>query len=278
MTVFDLETYFARIGYDGERTATLASLRAIHQRHTETIPFENLNPFLGQPVHLDIDSLQQKLVRDGRGGYCFEHNLLLGHALRALGFKVTGLAARVLWNLPEDSVTPRGHMLLRTELESAAYLVDVGFGGLTPTGPLRFEPGIEQTTPHELFRLLDTHQDFVLQAKVRGVWKALYSFDLQEQHPVDYDVTNWYLSNHPRSHFVTGLTAARPDPSRRYALRNNQFSVHHLDGPSDRQVLTTIGEVKAVLVDAFRIQLPQTAELDSRLQRLIEQSNVQPAA
>lgn len=96
-------------------------------RHAEAIPFENLNPLLRWPVRLDAPSLQRKMVRAGRGGYCFEQNLLLSHALTALGFRVTGLAARMLWNVPEGVVTPRGHMLLCVDIDEQPYIVDVGF-------------------------------------------------------------------------------------------------------------------------------------------------------
>lgn len=102
----DLDAYFKRIGYEGVRQPTLDTLMAIQLRHTETIAFENLNSLMGWPVRLDAESLQQKLVRDGRGGYCFEHNLLLKHALDALGFRVTGLAARVLWTCRKEPCRP----------------------------------------------------------------------------------------------------------------------------------------------------------------------------
>ena len=105
-TPFDLDAYLTRIEDTGPRRPTLDTLRVIHRRHPEAIPFENLNPFLGWPVRLDAQSLQEKMVHSGRGGYCFEHNLLLSHALRAMGFTVVGLAARVLYNMPEGAVTP----------------------------------------------------------------------------------------------------------------------------------------------------------------------------
>src|SRR5471032_2344964 len=98
--MIDLDAYFARIGYDGPRMATLETLRALHRLQPQVIAFENLDPLLGRPVRLDASSLEQKLVHGGRGGYCFEQNLLFAHALRAIGFKVTELAARVLWNVP----------------------------------------------------------------------------------------------------------------------------------------------------------------------------------
>jgi len=44
----DLQAYFRRIGYTGERTSTLAILQAIHLRHATAIPFENLTPLLHQ--------------------------------------------------------------------------------------------------------------------------------------------------------------------------------------------------------------------------------------
>src|SRR6266850_62146 len=97
-----------RIGYtDGPPTATLETLRALHLHHVQAITFENLDPLSGQSVKLDLPSLEGKLVHGGRGGYCYEHNLLFSHVLRELGFRVTGLAARVLWNAPDDAIRAR---------------------------------------------------------------------------------------------------------------------------------------------------------------------------
>ena len=79
----------------------------------------------------------------------------------------------------------------------------------------------------------------------------MYRFDLQEQLLPDYEVTNWYLSNHPGSHFVTGLVVARPDRDRRYVLRNREFAVHHLNGGTERRVLATTSELLATLEWCF---------------------------
>src|SRR6266581_4396740 len=104
--VIDLDGYFRRISYTGERRATLDTLRAIHVRHPEAIAFENLNPLLKWPVRLDAPSLQQKLVRAGRGGYCFEQNLLLSHVLTGLGFKVAG-RRRAFYGTRRKARSPR---------------------------------------------------------------------------------------------------------------------------------------------------------------------------
>lgn len=263
---FDLDAYCARIGYAGPREASLEALRAFHLLHPQTIPFENLNPFLGLPVKLDIASLQAKLVESRRGGYCFEHNLLFMRALDALGFSVTGLAARVLWGQPDDAITPRGHMLLRVELGGKTYLADAGFGALTQTGPLLLVPGLEQETPHEPFRIMETDDHFRMQANAGGEWRTLYRFDLQRQYEVDYIASNYFLSTSPDSHFRSSVAAARAAPGKRYALRNNRLSVHHTGSKSEQSEIATVAELADTLETLFDIEIPDRAAFEAKVQ------------
>jgi N-hydroxyarylamine O-acetyltransferase len=269
-TTVDLDAYFRRIGHDGGRAPTLETLRAIVARHAEAIPFENLDPLLGRPVRLDAASLEKKLVHEGRGGYCFEQNLLLRQVLEGLGYRVAGLAARVLWNAPEGRVTPRTHMLLRVEVEGERYLADVGFGGQVLTAPLRFEPDVEQATPHEPFRLVRAGEDgeYSLQSLIGGDWASLYRFEPNEQALVDYEVANWYVSTHPGSIFVNALLAARAVPGRRYALRNDELATHDLDGATGRRTLGNAAEVRAALEGPLGLRLPDDPGLDAALARL----------
>lgn len=268
-SAFDIDAYLRRIGYTGARAPGLETLRAVHLRHTEAIPFENLDPLLGTPVRLDAESLQLKMVRGGRGGYCYEQNLLLMHALTALGFAVKGLAARVLWNAAvTGSTPPRSHMLLLLDLAGRPYIADAGFGVMTLTWPLRLEAETEQATPHEPYRLKHAADEYVLEARMRGAWKPLYRFSLQEQLLPDYEVYNWYLSNHPESRFVTGLMAARAAADCRYTLLNNEYAAHRLNGASERRVLASAAEVREVLTGPLRVKLPEGPDLDAALARL----------
>jgi N-hydroxyarylamine O-acetyltransferase len=270
---FDLHEYFRRIGYSGSLEPTLETLKGIHLGHAQSIPFENLNPFLRIPVVLDINSLHQKLVVNRRGGYCFEHNLLLWEVLKTLGFTVKGLAARVLWNIPEGIVTARGHMLLLVEIDRQRFITDVGFGGLTLTAPLLLKPDIEQQTPHENFKLTQAGENYILHANVQGFWKRIYSFGLQENYLQDYEVTSWYLSNHPTSHFVTGLIAALPFEKGRHTLRNNDFATHYLDGSHDRKRFDNVNDLRSTLEKIFHIVLPDSPSIDASLQRVIQLPN-----
>jgi N-hydroxyarylamine O-acetyltransferase len=267
--MLDLDAYFHRIAHRGERTPTLATLRALQVQHLLAIPFENLDALAGRVVRLDAESLQRKLVAAGRGGYCFEQNLLFLHVLRALGFEVTVLAARVVWERPADEVRARSHMLLLVDLDDERYLCDVGFGGLTPTGPLRLVPGAEQATPHETFRVLDEAPEFVVQARVGGEWKSLYRFDLQAQQLVDIEVLNFYVAEHADSPMLGRLLAARVAPDRRFALRNGTFTVYHLDGRHEQRQLATVAELRGVLGGTFGIAVPVDASLDATLRALL---------
>ena len=164
-------------------------------------------------MSLDPAAIQAKLVRGGRGGWCFEQNLLLFHVLTALGFEVKRLAARVRWNVPADVVTARSHCLMQVTVEGERYIADVGFGGLTLTAPLRLAPGIEQATPHEPHRIVEHGGIHSLDAKVAGEWQTLYTFELNEAQVADYEVSNWYLSNFPQSQFVNGIVVAGRPPA-----------------------------------------------------------------
>jgi N-hydroxyarylamine O-acetyltransferase len=268
----DLDAYLDRIGYAGPRTATLDTLQAVHARHAAAIPFENLNPLLGFPVALDIASLQSKLVTGGRGGWCFEQNTLFLHALKALGFSVQSLAARVLWNAPPASpIGPRSHMLLLVDLSGCPYIADVGFGGNVLTAPLRLETHIEQPTPHETHRLMPLHGGFVLEALLGGEWKALYRFTLEPQFPSDYQVSSWYLCTHPSSFFRNTLVGALAKPEYRLALRNNALAIHRKDS-TEKRILTDANALRSFLEQDLGIRLPESAELPGTLERIAQMS------
>lgn len=269
-SVFDLNAYLARIAFDRRPALPgVSALRELALAHTRTIPFENLNALLRRPVPLDIASIQDKLVRGGRGGWCFEHNLLFGTVLTAMGYTVTGLSARVVWNVPAGVERGRSHMVLLVTLPDGRYIVDVGFGGTTPTAPLRLQAGIEQATPHEPFRLTEVAGGgYLLEVKLENAWKGLYTFDLQPQVLADYEIPNWYLCNHPQSHFLLGIVAARVERDRRYALRNCELAVHFPRQPTERRTLTSGAEIRQALEALFRIQVPREPEVDEVFARL----------
>ncbi len=265
----DLDAYLRRIGWQGAVASDLATLRGLAIAHVAAIPFANLNPLLGLPVGLDLAALQHKLVHEGRGGYCFEQNLLFEAALRAIGFEVTGLIARVLWGHPEDAQTPQSHMLLRVELAGESWLADVGFGGHVLTGALRLEPGIEQATAHEPFRLLRHDAEWRMQSLAQDQWRTLYRFELRPTSWIDYVVANHYVSTHPASRFVSNLILGRTPPDRRLSLLNHEFTVRRMGHEPEHHRLRDVAELRDVVKHEFLLHIPAGADVDRRLEGLL---------
>jgi N-hydroxyarylamine O-acetyltransferase len=96
----------------------------------------------------------------------------------------------------------------------------------------------------------------------------MYRFDLQEQFQVDYEVSSWYLCNHPQSPFVTNLMAARPVPGARYALFNNELAIHRLNGKTEQHRLAGADEIRAALQTHFGLRVSKNPALDAALARL----------
>jgi N-hydroxyarylamine O-acetyltransferase len=268
--VLDLDSYLKRIGYSGPRSATLETLRALQLKHPFAIPFENLDTLTGRPVKLDVRSLENKLVHGRRGGYCFEQNLLFKHVLVGLGFDATALAARVVWERPGE-LRARTHMVLLVALAGRRYICDVGFGGLTATAPLELVVDVEQPTPHETFRIVSVASELAVEARVRGEWKRLYRFDLQEQLDVDIEVLNHYVMSHAESPMRSRLIAARAAADRRFGLGSGIFSVHHLHGETEQRRVGNVDELKHILGSTFGIDVPAGRDVDAAFARVLEE-------
>jgi N-hydroxyarylamine O-acetyltransferase len=250
--VLDLPAYLRRIGYAGPLAPTPALLEALHLAHATHIPFENLDILLGRPIRLDLDSLQAKIVMGDRGGYCFEQNTLFAAVLRALGFDVTLLGARVRYGATR--LTPRTHMTLQVRIGDAEWLADVGFGATGLLLPVRFEHAREARQFAWTYRLLEDADAWVLQSYHDDVWLDLYAFSLEPQFGVDFEVANYYVSTHPQSRFVQTLTAQRLDPEARYTLVNRELSVDRGTEVSRRTV--SDDELLRLLADTFGLRFP----------------------
>ena len=262
-----LNGYFQRLGYSSEPVPNLHTLREIVSLHSRCIPFENLDPLLKKRVHLDLLSLQKKLIESGRGGYCYEHNLLLKDVLSQIGFTVSGLAARVLWQRSQAGRAQRSHMILRVVVDGTDYLVDVGFGGLGVISPLRLFDESVQSTELEDFRIRRDGDDFILEVLLED-WESLYRFDLSPFLDADYETLNWAASTHPDSPFPRVLMAAFISDSDRHALLNNRYQIYRNGKLQERKEIRNADELRDVLHQRFGIILPDTADLDALLHRL----------
>lgn len=253
----NLDAYFARTGYTGPRAPTLATLHGIVAAHAQAIPFENLDVLLGRGINLDLAVIEQKLIHQKRGGYCFEQNTLLLSVLTALGFQAKPISARVRLQRPRDFTPPRTHVFLRVELGGESWLVDNGIGSLSLTSAIRLHAEGEQATAHEPRRIVREGTKLFHQARLGDEWTDVCEFTLEEMPPIDRELANWYTSAHPQSHFRNRLVAARAAPrGERLAVLNHEFSHRRADGSSEKRVIASADELLAILAEHFGLHFP----------------------
>ena len=247
----DLDAYFARIGYDGPRTAELSTLRALHALHPAAIPFEAIDVLLDRGVDLTPEAVDAKLIHGGRGGYCFEQNSLFARVLTALGCQVEGLAARVRWNMPPGApAQPRTHMVNRVEIDGVSWLADVGFGGCVLSAPLLLDSRDAQATRHDHYRLVPILGGVTQEVEREQGWVPAYDLSMVPCVPRDYEMANWFTSTHPTSHFRSTLLVALTRPEARYGLLHNRLTVRPVGDEPAREILDAAG-IERVLVEVF---------------------------
>lgn len=253
----DLDAYLARIGFTGARTPTLATLCELVRAHNTTIPFENLEVILGRGVPLDLDSLQDKMIRRRRGGYCYENVALFAAALERLGFEFTAMSGRVTRGA--TNLRPATHALLRVRADDRIWLCDVGFGW----GPL--EP-VELIADRGEFNVgawrfrLERDLD-----AVGGELWTLYQFGADgfvdrhtfattPQYRVDFAVGNHYVSTSTRSPFTMRPFAQRFHAEVHHQLDGTTWTTSYPDGTQEIRELE-VADLPKVLAEIFEVDL-----------------------
>jgi N-hydroxyarylamine O-acetyltransferase len=229
----DVQAYLLRINYQGPMTPgnDLAGidrpnsdlLRALHRAHLFTVPFENLDISLGREIICDETRILHKIVNEHRGGFCYELNGAFAALLRALGFRVTLLSARVA--SADGGYGPEfDHLTLRVDLEEP-WLADVGFGeGFLE--PLRLESRMEQPQHGRVYRLTGLTSEegvFGLEVMVEGKWKKEYAFSLQPRALAEFAGMCHYHQTSPESHFTRQRICSRATPEGRLTLSDNKL-------------------------------------------------------
>lgn len=246
--MFELDAYLQRIGLGGR-----PSLDEIHSAHAAEIPFEGLSGHVGEPVRLDADALAAKLVAGGRGGYCFEQNLLLAAALEALGYEVEPYLARVRVGLAPGEVRGRTHLLLRVGDGQRAWHADVGFGSGTLGEPIAWGPGAAHEQAGWSFRVVEDEQEWVLQTLQGEDWSDLYAFVPTPVPRIDIEMSNWWTATHPQSSFVTGFLVSRQWRDGRRMILSDWGELSLVERTPARTQVTpvTIEQVPALLERRF---------------------------
>lgn len=197
---FNLQSYFARIGFTAEARPDITTVTALMRRQLFTVPFENLDVQAGKGISLVPEDIVAKIVGRRRGGYCYEVNGLFAMALGALGVPYQFVACRPM---TYPTLRPRTHMALLATLEGERWLCDLGFGSYGIRAPMRLDHAGDVKQDFDDFRLERPNaNEYLLRARVDGEWADQYAFDLWPQQWIDFMPANYLNSTHPEALFV----------------------------------------------------------------------------
>jgi len=258
LITFDLDGYLARIGWNGPREPTFATLAGVLRAHMTHIPFENLDVLLGRGIRIDSGSVYAKLVAAHRGGYCFEHGILLQSALSSLGFQPDVHTARVVLMRPRSEAALT-HMFLTVRMDDQRYVLDPGFGGLAPLVPVPLAAA-RVCEGRDVHRLVNHGHEWVLETEVNGAWTPMWSSTLEPAEPVDFVMGNHFVSTFPISPFVTTLMLRAITPRGRVSVANRAMTRRH-EGREEKRVIESRVELRAVLKEDFGFDLPEIERL-----------------
>jgi N-hydroxyarylamine O-acetyltransferase len=232
----NVQAYLQRINYAGPLAPTVETLRLLQLAHLLAVPFENLSIHSGEPIVLDDNSLFEKIVDRHRGGFCYELNGLFAALLRALGFEVAMLSARVADD--DGAFGPDfDHMVLMVTL-GERWLVDVGFGD-SFLEPLLLDERGEQFQGRRVYRIDREGAQFsLMQRTMREAWKTQHRFTLKPYHYSDYAEMCRYHQTSAQSHFTRARICTRATPAGRITLSGMRFITTAPDGGRREQVLT----------------------------------------
>ena len=221
---FDLKQYFNRIGWHPNGESLYEQLSAVHMRHAQSIPFENLDAYLNHSVSLDPDDIFDKIVMRKRGGYCFEMNALIYLALDAMGFEIKPYAARVCRE--KTGYSGYSHRVNIVELNAKRYLIDVGFGGNGLITPVLLEEGLIQRQQLNTYRVVrSAHIDFALQCLKEGEFSDMIGFNDRPALQEDFVIGNYYTGSNPGSFFAANIICIIPTEKGRISLVNNTLTI-----------------------------------------------------
>lgn len=255
----DEAAYWERLGIEPPRSKadlTLELLDRMIFAHQSRISFENLDVHdFHRPISIEIPDVFQKIIVQGRGGFCFELGALFGQLLRAAGFQAVPCIGRNVRG--KDFYPPLMHRAELVDVGGTRYYCDVGYGGPMAACALPLVDGAERTSCGQTFRI--TQMDDVwwtvsyLSART-GTTAPIVHFMNANTVPVDFEPLSYYCATHPDSVFVLERIVNRRTEDGSLNIRNNVFTRISAEGRETREI-TSVPELNATLKQQFGLEV-----------------------
>ena len=258
MTKDQLGRYLKRIGYNGLVEPTAQVLCDLQECHYMSVPYENLDMLSGTFYPLDEISLFEKVVKNQRGGYCFELNALFRHLLEAIGFKVASYFGRFV--LGATDIPKRRHHILRVSTPEVDYVGDVGVGVSVPLRSLKLVENDIQEQDSGTYRFIkDKFLGWVMQQLHHGKWRSIFSFTEEKQVWVDFDAIHYFCVYSADSIYNRKLMLTLVHPEGRNTMDGLEYKQFRGSNVNVK-TLTNQDELRKALDEGFGIRLSYVDE------------------
>ncbi|KAJ9086182.1 hypothetical protein DSO57_1006693 [Entomophthora muscae] len=284
--------YLNKIAFSAETTElpapSLETLSQILNRHIKTIPFgglglvyythldtppspvvNTLDPTSTRGVSVDPLAIFDKLVKQNREGYCFEHATLVRMILEFLGFTVFLTCSRIFG--PEgDDYDDITHSVLIVTIEHRQYLVDAGFSHFSIFRPVPLDGEVVEAEGKTAYRIIpDPHVDaththpgptiqgYRLESRIRDkAWRIVQVFNRIPYFQQDIESLNFVIVHSPKKVFNRKLILDLMIDDGYVCIFNNLLSVRVNGELVKKLVLNTEQDRREAYKTYFNIDIP----------------------
>lgn len=243
----------------GVHTAEQVSI--VMRKLAEAFPFENFDVLNRREVKITPDFIREKMLKERRGGLCYELNALLLLLLKELGFSAT-IGIGTVRN-EQGWATDRTHAFVLLQMEGTKYIADSGFGNKLALYPLKLN-GPSVTSPAGSFRVRRRKTAkgvFALEyLNPKGEWDILYAFDWQPQSWSELERIKEKIYHHPYSAFNKRPIIAMVRPDCTESLNDERLFRKYTDGREEEMTFASKEEFLNMLRTLFPGSITKEAE------------------
>lgn len=217
----NIESYLHRIKYTDPIYTDNHTLINLHQHHIYSVPFENLDIYYKRIFTIEPEHLFKKVIKNNRGGFCYELNLLFVQLLKTLGFQARIISASIFDDF--GNAGPEFDHMAVYVYTDRPFLADVGYGDLF-IRPLEIKEG-SQYDGSNFFKLekMKENEYLVYMSDDGKSYKLKYSFHTEEVSANSFEKICLDKQVNPNSYFVKNLICTKPTNSGRITIFNNRL-------------------------------------------------------
>lgn len=245
--------YLERICFNKFPCINLDTLIQLHECHVTHVPFENLDIHNDKNIKLEESHLFQKIVKNVRGGFCYEVNYLFQLLLTNIGFDSYIISAQIFDN---DQLGPEfDHMALIIKLNNAFWLADVGFGDLF-VKPLNINKKSIQFDGRNYFKIKALGKDsfLLLMSDNETDFEKKYKFDINKKKITQFHEQCSFKQSSSQSYFVKNKVVTRVTPKGRKTIFNSKY-INKQNGVKKELIIKNLKHELQILKENFNISI-----------------------